>query len=260
MQGRLAALYRHPVKGFTPEPLSSARLETGRCFPCDRLYAVEDGPSGFDPDNPRHISKMRFAVLAKIAEVARVVTAYDEASGELRVEAEGQGTFRAVLTTETGRVAFADWLQAFLGERASGPLRVLTAPGDHRFMDDRRGFVSVINMESVRALEARVGRSLDPLRFRANLYVEGWDAWAENEAIGGTVRIGEGVRARVVKPTGRCRATHVDPRRGVEDIDLVSQLFNHFGHTILGVYLDVDAGGRVAEGDAVNLERAEAPL
>jgi uncharacterized protein len=252
MRGRLANLYRYPVKGFTAEPLDAVSLQAGRCFPCDRLFAVEDGPSGFDPAQPKHISKMKFAVLAKIPEVALVRTRYDEAKGELLVEAAGQAPFRAVLQNQTGRIAFADWLQSYLGEMAGGALRVLEAPGDHRFMDDRRGFVSVINMASVRALEAKIGRSLDPLRFRANLYVEGWDAWAENEAIGGEVRIGD-MRARVLKPTGRCRATHVDPHKGVEDIDLVSQLFNHFGHTVLGVYLEVEAGGRISIGDGVQL-------
>ncbi|MDB5458271.1 MAG: molybdenum cofactor sulfurase, partial [Caulobacteraceae bacterium] len=89
MTGRIAALYRHPVKGFTPEPLDAVVLTAGAHFPCDRLYTVEDGPSGFDPAHPAHISKMRFAVLAKIPALARARTAYDEASGEFRVEAVG---------------------------------------------------------------------------------------------------------------------------------------------------------------------------
>jgi uncharacterized protein len=255
MIGRLTALYRHPVKGFTPEPLASARLEPGLCFPCDRLYAVEDGASGFDPGSPRHISKMRFAVLAKIPEVALARTRYDDATDEFTVEAEGHAPFRAVIGNSTGRQALADWLQAFLGDKTSGPLKVLPAPGDHRFMDDRRGFVSIINLASVKALEEKVGRNLDLRRFRANLYVEGWPAWAENEAIGGTLEAGE-VRLKVLKPTGRCRATHVDPLRGEEDIDLVSQLFNHFGHTILGVYAEVETAGSIAVGDAAILRPA----
>ena len=52
MTGHIAALYRHPVKGFTPERLSHAELTAGGPFPCDRLYAVENGPSGFDPAAP----------------------------------------------------------------------------------------------------------------------------------------------------------------------------------------------------------------
>src|SRR4051812_3976960 len=81
MQARIVSLYRHPVKGFTPERLAGAELIAGQCFPCDRLYAVEDGPSGFDPAAPDHVSKMKFTVLAKIPAVAKALTAYDEATG-----------------------------------------------------------------------------------------------------------------------------------------------------------------------------------
>lgn len=248
--GRLAALYRHPVKGFTPEPLDSARLEPGRCFPCDRLYAVEDGPSGFDPQAPRHLSKMRFTVLARLPEIAQVRTRYDPDIGELLVEAPGRAPFRAILTNATGRAGFADWLQGFLGERCNGGLRVLEGPGDHRFMDSRDGFVSLVNLASVRDLEAKTGRSLDPRRFRANLYVEGWPPWIENTILGASLAIGE-TRALVTKPIGRCRAIHVDPVKGEEDVDLVSQIYNHFGHTVLGVYMSVQGGGRITLGDTV---------
>ena len=75
MTGQLASLWRHPVKGFTPERLGVATLQTGAYFPCDRIFAVEDGPSGFDPDAPAWISKQKFTVLAKIAKVARARTA-----------------------------------------------------------------------------------------------------------------------------------------------------------------------------------------
>ena len=254
MLGRIQALYRHPVKGFTPEALDAAVLDPGLCFPCDRLYAVEDGPSGFDPAAPGHVSKMKFTVLAKIPEVARARTRYDDAAGELVVETPGQAPFHAILTNATGRRAFAEWLQQFLGDLTSGPLQVLEAPGDHRFMDSRSGFVSVINLASVRALEAAVGKPLDPLRFRGNLYVEGWPAWAENDFIGGALTIG-GVRVAVTKPTVRCRAIQVDPSKGVDDIDLVSQLYIHFGHTIMGVYTSVEQGGRISVGDTVEMAK-----
>ena len=46
---QIAGLYRYPVKGLSPEPLSSVLLEIGQTFPADRRYAIENGPSGFDP-------------------------------------------------------------------------------------------------------------------------------------------------------------------------------------------------------------------
>ena len=45
----IAAIYRYPVKGLGPDPLDSAELTPGRTIAGDRLYAIENGPSGFDP-------------------------------------------------------------------------------------------------------------------------------------------------------------------------------------------------------------------
>ncbi len=251
MSGRIAALYRHPVKGFTPERLAGAQLETGRFFPCDRLYAVEDGPSGFDADAPAFVPKTRFAVLAKIAEVAKVRSAYDEDAGVLHAEAEGLEPFDGRLDEPEGRAAFAGWLAKLLGEAAAGPLKVVHAAG-HRFTDHPAGYVSVINLESVRDLEGRIGRTIDPLRFRANLYVEGWPAWSELEAAGRDVALG-GARARVLKSIVRCAATTVNPHTAERDIDVPAALFENFGHVLCGIYVEVTSPGRVGEGDAAIL-------
>lgn len=250
MQAQVASLYRHPVKGFTPERLETATLEAGACFPCDRLYAVEDGPSGFDVDAPSHLSKMKFTVLAKIPAVARARTAYDEASGLLTASAEGLAPFSGDLAEESGRRGFEAWLATLLGDEAKGPLRVLEGPGAHRFMDSKSGFVSIVNLASVRDLAEKVGRPVDPLRFRANLYVEGWPAWVENDWTGRTVRVGEAT-AQVLKPIVRCAATHVDPVTAERDIEVVKALFDNYGHMFCGIYLNVTAGGAVGQGDAV---------
>src|SRR5262245_3437997 len=110
MRGRLAGLYRYPVKGFTPEPLEHIALAPGAGVAHDRLYAVEDGPSGFDPEAPAHISKMRFTVLAKIPEVACVRTRYDAETGIFHAAAPGAASIAARLSEENGRSAFAAWL------------------------------------------------------------------------------------------------------------------------------------------------------
>ena len=255
MVGSVQSIWRHPVKGFTPEALETAMLSAGACFPFDRLYAVEDGPSDFDPATPRHISKQKFTVLAKIAAVARVRTHFDEATGVLEARFDGMAPIRARLQEAAGREAFAAWLTQALGEEAQGPLKVLAAPGAHRFTDDVQGFVSIINLASVRDLEQRTGRPVDPRRFRANLYVEGWPAWSENEAPGGRVRLGE-ARATVVKPIVRCVATHVDPDSGERDMDIVRALFETYGHRFCGLYVRVEQGGRVQLGDEAALDAA----
>jgi uncharacterized protein len=253
MAGRIAGLYRHPIKGFTPEALNATHLDVGGHFPCDRIYAVEDGPSGFDPGMLAHISKMRFIVLAKIPALARAHTQYDDISGQLSVMTGGGLLFAGTLTTPEGRSKFERWLADFLSEEApeqvTGPLKVLVAPGRHRFADSRKGFVSVLNLESVRDLERRLGKEVDPARFRANVLVQGWPAWSEYGREAGTpLRLG-GAQLKLLADIDRCAATHVDPKAGIKDIDMVPELFAHNGHICCGIYAEVSDSGSVAIGD-----------
>src|ERR1019366_7474286 len=105
------------------------------------------------------------------------------------------------------------------------------------------------NLASVRDLEQRLGRPLDPLRFRANLYVDGWAAWAENDWEGRPMKLGE-VSTKVFKPIVRCAAPGVDPTTAVRDLDIPAELFRLYGHPHCGIYVQVTAGGTIREGDA----------
>ena len=42
MGGTVESIYRHPVKGLTPEHMSQAPLTAGAYFPGDRAYAIEN--------------------------------------------------------------------------------------------------------------------------------------------------------------------------------------------------------------------------
>ena len=54
---RIQSIYRYPVKGLSPEQLPQGGLERGRPLPNDRHYAIENGPSGFDPVDPKYFPK-----------------------------------------------------------------------------------------------------------------------------------------------------------------------------------------------------------
>ncbi len=251
MPGTVASIYRHPVKGLTPEPMTSVRLDADAYFPGDREYAVEVGPSGFDPANPKHISKQRFTVLARFPALARVKTRLDDATGVFHVgDAHGFGV-ETRLDTADGRASLERFLQAFLGEDAPGKLRVLESPPGYRFMDHPQGYISVMNLASVRAVAQAIGTDIDPLRFRANVYVDGMKPWAEDEWVAGSrVKLG-GAGLTVFKPIVRCVATHVNLDTGERDIDMVEMLRQNFGRDTLGVYLSVSSGGEIKLGDTL---------
>lgn len=256
MSGHVAAIFRHPVKGFTPEPLSAVQLAPGQGFPFDRLWAVENGPSGFDPDAPAFTPKQKFTVLAAIPKVAAARTRYDGETGILHVSAPGAPDLAVRLEEPEGRAAFEAWLAGLLGDEVRGPLRVLKAPGEHRFTDHPQGQVSIINLASVRDLSAKMGVELDPLRFRANFYVEGWPAWAENGWVGKALMVGW-AQAEVFKPIVRCVATHVNPTTAEVDQEITKALFDRYGHLHCGIYVRVTSPGMAGLGDAVTTPQRE---
>lgn len=245
---RIKSLYRHPVKGLTPEPLERAALETDGYFPCDRMFALENGPSGFDPRSPAHQPKIKFLMLMRNAALASLSTRYDDASGALTLSQGGAALARGDLRDPRGRAAIEGFLTEFLGEEIRGPVRLLEAPKGFRFTDSKSGFVSLVNLASVAAIEATQGRPVDPLRFRANIYFEGLAPWAETQLVGKTIRLG-GARLEVLKMIDRCPATGVAPGVGVRDMDIVQTLRKNFGHIDCGVYARVLEGGTVSLGD-----------
>jgi GntR family transcriptional regulator / MocR family aminotransferase len=91
--------------------------------------------------------------------------------------------------------------------------------------------------------------AIDPLRFRANIYVDGAKPWEEFDWVGSEIRIG-GTVFSVDRKNGRCGATNVNPATGRRDLDIPSSLRAAFGHKNLGVYLIVREGGQIAVGDS----------
>lgn len=249
----IAALHRYPVKGLSPEPLARVTLRAGAFFPCDRLFAIENGRSAFDETSPAYQPKTRFLMLMKNARLAQLVSRYDEATHVLSISCSGEEVVRGDLRSETGRGEIERFLSEFCAGEMRGPLRLLRAPEGFRFTDSiRAGFVSLLNLASVRDLKVRLGRPVDPLRFRANIAVEGWDAWHEERLVGRRLGIGD-VRLKVLKAIDRCPATHVDPHTGERDLDIMATLRSAFDHLHCGIYASVIAGGDIAIGDTLRI-------
>jgi uncharacterized protein YcbX len=245
-------LYRYPVKGMTPEPLAAADLAVGAPVPGDRAFAVENGPSGFDPAAPSWQPKTKFLCWMKNPRMARVKAQYDPARGVLTLAAEGFDAVSGDLRTAAGRTAIEDWLSTFMGEEQEGPLRVLEAPG-HTFSDSGAAVLSLISLTSVANLGSALSRPVDLQRFRANLYMDGLIPWAEANWLGKTLTVGPDVRLRVTRPIKRCLATHVDPDRGVRDVETLHLLRERRGDTLCGVYAEVIAAGTIRPGDTITV-------
>lgn len=252
---RLAALYRYPVKGLSPEHLPGVNLTEGRYFPGDRMFAIENGPCGFDPDHPEHQPKVKFLMLMRNEALARLKTRYIDETGELQIALEGRQVARGDLASVEGRAAISAFFKSFMPESLRGEPKVLDAPDGFRFTDSRSGFVSLISLSSVAELERRIGAPLDPLRFRANLHVEGLAPWQELDLVGKVLEGPSGIALRVTKRTERCAATAVDPQTGLRDLPVVKTLMQAYGHVDCGVYCEVLAGGPLEQGEVLTIRQ-----
>jgi len=252
-QGIIQSIYRYPVKGLSPQGLERVVLAAGGTLPADRAYAIENGPTGFDPAHPAYFPKQRFLMLMRNERLAALKTGYDEASDTLTIEHDGREVVRADLRTAAGRATVEAFMASFCADELKGPPKVLFGEG-HSFSDVAKKVVSIINLASVAAVETAVGAPVDPLRFRANLYVTGWPAWHEFDLMGGELTAG-GVRLKVVKRIVRCAATNVDPQTGARDMEIPPTLLRTFDHMDCGVYAEVIGAGEITAGDTIRSER-----
>jgi uncharacterized protein YcbX len=249
-QAHIEAIYRYPVKGLSPQPLERSRLTRGATLPADRLYAIENGPSGFNQAEPKYFPKQRFLMLMRNERLAALRTDYDETGHMLTIRWEGREVARGDLRRPEGRLAIEAFFRRFMPDELRGPPKVL-AGGNHSFSDVAKKVVSIINLASVTAVENAAGAAVHPLRFRGNIYVVGWPAWHEFDLLDRELEVGD-ARLKVIKRIVRCAATDVDPDTGIRDLTLPRTLMQNFGHADCGVYAEVAVGGDIARGDALN--------
>jgi uncharacterized protein YcbX len=244
------SLQRYPVKGLAAESLLSADLTAGRTINGDRSFAVENGLSGFDPAAPAWMSKIKFLCWMKNPKLARLKTRYDDASGVLTVECDADSVSGNLHTPE-GRALIEAFLADFMGGEQRGPLRVLSAP-NHSFSDIAKKVLSFVNLASADELGRALGTEVDPIRFRGNVHLEGLAPWVEATWVGKKFEIGA-ARFKVTKTIQRCLATHVDPERGVRDLDVMGTIRNLRGDVDCGIYAEVIAPGKITVGDELRL-------
>lgn len=247
MTARLKIICRHPLKGHGREELASVRLSRGQAMPWDRVWAVAHDAAQLDPEGGWSRC-LNFARGAKAPELMALESRLDEATGDLtlRHPAQGEITFR--LGDEAAMAQAVDWLRPLNPPGRAQPERIVTA--SQPLTDSAWPSVSILSLDTLADLGARMGIDLSPHRFRGNLWLQGWQPWQEFDLVGQEIAIGP-VRLIVRERITRCKATTVDPATGHVAGDTLAALQSGWGHQDFGVYAEVITGGTIALGDEV---------
>lgn len=242
-------IHRYPVKGLSVETLSAVRLEPGRSLPGDRIYAFARANAPFDPANPKHLPKANFLMLMRDEKLARLKTRFDPQSRRLTLTEGGVTIIDGALNEAADRRRLENFFQEYL-DLEERP-RLVEAPG-HMFSDRAEKVVSILNLASVAELSRRIGAPVDPVRFRANVLIDGLAEWEEFTWPGRRIRIG-GAILEVIDPIRRCAATCVNPATAERDLKIPTFLMESYGHMNTGIYARVVGAGDIETGSGASL-------
>ena len=252
MTARVARIRRHPIKAIGGEDLGRVRLDAARRLPGDRIWALltEGGERHAGPlDRPtRWLPKSCFLRGAASAALQAVQGGWGEGAADGPIRLTHPDLPDLVFDPATEGARLADWVAPLWPTDKPAPTRLVQGPTG--WTDVAQPWVSILSLSSLRDLETRLGQPLGIARWRANLWLDGWEAYRERDLVGHVLTIG-GVELRVTEPIDRCAATSADTDTGRIDIDMPEALKAQFGHSDFGIYAEVVTGGEIALGDEV---------
>jgi uncharacterized protein YcbX len=251
-RGWVDGLFVYPVKGLSAQPLDRVALRPGKGIPNDRVFAFARPDGRYRPGTCAGLPKQEFFALVSDPRLAGLDTHLDTGTDVLTTRVANHDVLKADLSTQEGRGNAVRFFTRVL-DLPEGVAPMLAREPGRRFTDAAAAgdgpmeWISLVNLASVRDLESRTGTVVDPMRFRANLFVDGLPAWFELGALGEEFGLG-GVRVRAVHRTKRCAATEVDPGTGRRDLPVVTMIDRTYRHQFMGIHLEVLTAGVVEKG------------
>lgn len=249
MTGRLAHIFRHPIKAHGREELASVVLSAGAALPWDRHWAVAHDLSKFDPAAPQWTPCPNFQRGARTAALMAIAAEFVEATGQMILTHPELPPLTFFPETEGMRLI--DWIRPISPTDRFVPVALVRAPGV-AMTDSDYPTVSIKSLASNAALGTHLGMDLSVHRWRGNLWVDGFAPWEEFTWVGKHLRVGQTV-LEIRERVGRCKATSANPATGVVDADTLRGLREVVGEQDFGVFGVVVEGGQIAQGDKIEV-------
>lgn len=251
MTPHLHEIWRHPIKSHGREVLTHVKLSAGETMPWDRRWAVAHEMAAFDMENPEWAACGNFSRAAKAPRLQAISARVNLGRGEVTLS---HPTLRDI-TIDPDKpgdaMDFIQWVMPISPGNRALPSRIVRVP-KRGMTDTDFPSISIINLASHAEVAARLGQEISPLRWRANLILNGLEPWEERAWIGKRIRVGRAeleIRENIV----RCLATAASTRTGERDADTLGALEAGWGHKEFGVYAVVTKTGDIRQADSVEV-------
>jgi uncharacterized protein YcbX len=222
---RITALYTHPVKGGHRLEHDRVAVEPWGLAGDRRWMLVDDDGIGITQRNNPWLTQLR----VRPRPYGIVLSAPGLPDLDVPEPVDQPDEFVRVFKSQDkvpARIAESRWVSEFLGRSArlawqadptGRPIEEAARPDDRVNLAD--GFplllANTASLDSVNDWLLELGEDPIPMtRFRPNVVVTGAPAWAEDDWLGGRLRIGE-VTFRAAKGCARCVVTTIDQETGV---------------------------------------------
>ena len=258
---KVTALYRYPVKGYTPQRCEYITVLPGGRVAGDRVlnFRFADAPVA----DTAWCRKYHGVVLANTPGLARLDVRFDDQTQRLRIAYEDHVLADETLD-EAGRQRLVDAITGYVlsldenplkGQPTRLPLKLVGDGATPRYQDNEAGQVTLHSRESLVSAGKALGNAgLSEARFRHNIVIEGVAAWEEQSWVGAKLRMGK-VEFETVVPKVRCLATHANPLTGERDLQVMQTLVKAFlqREPTFGVGMLSRDGGEIRVGDTVSV-------
>lgn len=257
--GTVTDLYFYPIRGLSGQRLESVVVGPDRGFPLDRCWALAKRHGEYEQSRDRPLGSGQTHGPTGDPRLVGITSSFDPASEKLEIRVQGHLVLECSLTHEEDIRRAEEFFARVLDlDPQDRPHLVRRANNSYNFAytasvsDSLTWACHLVNTATLRELEERIGQPLDPLRFRANLYVDLGEPWIERDLVGHEFQVGQ-VRFRGEMQTPRCAATEVSPETAERDIPIPRLLKQHYGHIDVGIYANILSTGELRPGMPVTL-------
>ena len=111
--------------------------------------------------------------------------------------------------------------------------------------------ISLINNKSIEDFKNKINQEIEIQRFRGNIYINGIDAWEEQNWVGKIMKIND-VSFKVEKKIPRCVAINLKPNSDDKSLNLLQSLKKNYNHFDMGIYLTALNDGKINTGEKIS--------